>query len=339
MSLATFWRLSLAAACLCTGSMARADAFPFGVASAYNVVALGVAGSSSLTGTIGSSADIGGRIAAADKVTVGTTIGSTLNADPFGSAASFGVVSTNGLNAGEQFNINGGGNVYAPGSNGNFNFNDGGHRVTSGSSGVDFASLRNSLDQQSLSLAGLTANGQSLGTNQSGYGNPSFYVLKGTDPSLNIFSLSAAVFGDANHPLNIVVPTGSTVVINVTGNAPQLNTGIYFNGTQYAGDSAVTSNLLFNFATATSVTIDGQFSASLLAPFALLTGNAQMDGNFIAASVGQTGEIHNVEFTGTLPTLDPSTAVTPEPGSILLVGTGLFAAAGSLRRRRSSVQV
>ncbi len=76
----------------------------------------------------------------------GTTIGSNLNADPFGSAATFDLVAGNGLGAGTQFNINSHGNAYAPGSNGNFNFNGGGHRVTTGSSGIDFDELRTSLD-------------------------------------------------------------------------------------------------------------------------------------------------------------------------------------------------
>ncbi len=118
---------------------------PFGVASAYNLVALGTVDSNGATllhGTISTQADVTGRIAAADRVLVGTTVGSSLNADPYGSLATYGLVSSNGLVAGQSFNMNGGGNAFAPGSDGNINFNDGGHRGTTGSSGIDFDALR-----------------------------------------------------------------------------------------------------------------------------------------------------------------------------------------------------
>ena len=310
---------------------AIASNIPFGVASAYNVVALGVSGSSSLTGTIADFADITGRVAAANAVTLGTTFGSSLNADPYGYLATYGVVSTNGLGAGQSYNINGGGNIFAPGTNGNVNFNDGGHRVTTGSSGIDFTSLRTTLDTESNSLAGLTVNGTNLGTNQSGYGNPSFYVLLGTSSTLNVFSVNASVLASSNNPLDIVTPLGSTTIINVIGSAPVVNAGIYYNGTQYSGDNQTTSKILFNFPTAATVAIDAQFSSSVLAPYALLTGSSQMDGTFIAASVGQTGEIHNVEFTGALPT---TSVVTPEPSTLLLAATGLIALAGLWWKRR-----
>jgi len=166
-------------------------------------------------------ADVTGRLAAAGMVTAGTTVGSNLYADPWGSQASFDLVSTGGLNAGEQFNINSHGNVYALGSNGSFNFNGGGHRVTSGSSGIDFNSLRTSLDSKSLALATLTANGQVLGTNHSSV-NPSFFVLKGTSSTLNIFNITAAEFADTNHPLDILAPQGSTILINVDGQQVKL---------------------------------------------------------------------------------------------------------------------
>jgi choice-of-anchor A domain-containing protein len=318
-------------------SLCKADGLaPFGVASAYNLVALGSVdshGNTVIAGNIATNADITGRVAAAGMVTSGTTIGSNLYSDPWGSQASFDMVSTGGLNPGEQFNINSHGNVYAPGSNGNFNFNGGGHRVTTGSSGIDFNALRTSLDNESLSLAALTANGEVLGTNHSSV-NPSFFVLKGTSSTLNIFNITAAEFGDTNHPLDIIAPEGSTIIINVDGKAVTLGTGIYYNDRQNSGDSSTNSNILFNFSNADTVTINGQLTASALAPFAILSGNSQMAGTFIAAAIGQTGEVHNQEFTGTLP--NTPVAATPEPASLALMGTGITALAGLLRRRRKN---
>jgi choice-of-anchor A domain-containing protein len=262
-------------------------------------------------------------------VLTGTTIGSSLNGDPWGSLATFDLVSTGGLNPGEQFNINSHGNAYAPGTNGSFNFNGGGHRVTTGSSGIDFNGLRTTLDSESLALASLTATGQVLGTGLSGYGNPSFLVLKGTDPTLNIFTITAAEFADTSHPIDIVAPVGSTIIINVEGTNLTLGSPLYYNGVQNTGDSRADDNILFNFADAQTVAIDAQFDASILAPFAILTGNAQMGGTFIAAQIGQTGEVHNDEFTGTLP---PTTPV-PEPATLALMGTGVTALAEVVRRR------
>jgi len=312
--------------------ISNAASMPFGVASAYNLVALGTVdanGNTVIAGNISTNADVTGRVAAANKITVGTTIGSNLNSDPYGSAAVYDFVSTNGLNSGAQFNLNSHGNAYAPGSNGNFNFNGGGHRVTSGSSGIDFDSLRTSLDSQTVALATLTSTGQVLGTNQPGV-NPSFFVLKGTDPTLNIFNITAAEFADTNHPIDIQAPAGSTIIVNVAGTNVTLGTGLYYNQNQTSGDSSTNANILFNFAGAQSVTINGQFNASILAPFAVLSGNSQMGGTFIAAQIGHTGEVHNVEFTGTLP---PTSSPVPEPSTLALMGTGVLSLAGMLRRK------
>jgi choice-of-anchor A domain-containing protein len=179
----------LAASLAAFPSACKADGSArFGVVSAYNLVALGTVdsqGNSVIVGNISTNADVTGRMAAAGMILTGTTIGSSLNGDPWGSLASFDLVSTGGLNRGEQFNINSHGDAFAPGSNGSFNFNGGGRRVTTGSSGIDFTTLRATLEAESLMLGSLSPNGQVLGTNQPGYGNPSFFVLKGTDPLLN----------------------------------------------------------------------------------------------------------------------------------------------------------
>ena len=61
-----------------------------------------------------------------------------------------------------------------------------------------------------------------------------------------------------------------------------------------------------------------------------------MGGTVIAAAIGQTGTVYNEKFTGTL--LVPaakSTARTPEPGSLLLLGSGLLVLAGVMRYRRN----
>jgi choice-of-anchor A domain-containing protein len=236
--------------------------------------------------------------------------------------------------------MNGGGNAFAPGASpSSFNFNDGGHLVTSGSSGIDFNALRTALDAQSLQLGTLTGI-VPLGTGQTGTGatgdhlNPSWFVLKGTDPNLNVFTLTAAQFASVNNPIDIEAPVGSTILVNVIGANPSLGTAIYYNGIQHSGDDAADNRILFNFPGATTLSLNAGFSGSILSPFALLTGTGQIDGNIIAAAINGTGEVHNIEFIGTLP--DPRITVTPEPATLVLMGTGILSLAAAVRRKRTA---
>jgi choice-of-anchor A domain-containing protein len=279
------------------------NTMPLATASAYNLIALGTVDSTGNTlihGTIATNGDVTGRVAAADEVLVGTTIGSKLNSDPWAAYATFGMVSANGLASGQTFNMNGGGNAFAPGTNGTINFNDAGMRVMAGSSGIDFATLRTTLVAATATLAGLTQNGVVGAPTPTG-GNPSWLVLKGASATLNVFNITAAQFGDADHNIDIEAPVGSTVIVNVAGTNPTLGTGLYYNGNQTSGDSEADADILFNFAGAQTVAINAQFNASVLAPYAVLTGTGQMGGNFVAAQIGQTGEVHNIEFTGVIP--------------------------------------
>jgi choice-of-anchor A domain-containing protein len=317
-----------------------ADPIPvFGVASAYNLVALG---SSTYAGNITLGPDVGGRVAAAGTITSspsGSTIGSSIVNDTFGGLAAYGLVAAGGLTAGSTFFMNGGGNAYAPSSAATIDFNDGGSLITSAISPINFAALQSALDAESLTLAGLAVNG-TVGAPTPPGGNPSWLVLGG-NAAVNVFNLTANQFATAT--LDIEVPADATVIINVAGTNVTLGNAIYFGGVQNHGDSAADENLMFNFSTATKVDVSAGLDASVLAPLALLTSSGQIDGNFIAAQIDITGsgEAHNVEFTGNLvqsgspkdnPPPPPATVV-PEPGTLLMMGTGALALAMGLRRK------
>jgi choice-of-anchor A domain-containing protein len=302
-----------------------ADPAPFGAASAFNLVALG---NGSTPGNIGTNSDVGGRIAAAGEVTQATTIGSSLGSDPWGSLADgFAMVAAGGVTTSNYFNINGGGNAYSS-NGGKYNFNDGGHLVTTGGSPINFSALATTLDAESLQLSLLSQTGTIGHTNTS---NPQWLVLTGTSTTLNVFTLTEAEFsnaGNINNIIDIEVPAGSTVIINVDSGTVDLGAQLYYKGS--SDTDADAADVLFDFEDATSVYIGSQLDGSILAPYAVLTGGSQMGGTFIAAEIGETGEVHNDEFTGTL----PPTSETPEPESLVLMGSGILALAGALHRRK-----
>ena len=226
---------------LATSLVCKATTVPFGVASAYNLFAVGTAdshGNTLIAGNVNTSADVTGRIAAAGTILNVTTLGSTLNSDPYGSLAPFDLIGNQGITVGNSVNVNSHGNVYGqPPVNTHFNFNGGGHLVTTGGSGIDFNATRTSLDAQTAFLASLGANGVNVGTNSGIQGvNPSFFVLRGTDPNLNVFTITAAQLGSTNNPIDILAPTTSTIIVNVIGSSATVAGPFNYNNVQHAGD-------------------------------------------------------------------------------------------------------
>ncbi len=296
-----------------------------GIANAYNLIAL--------KSSINDSADISGRIASAGAVNQVTTIGSALrNSDPYISLATvhgipYAIVAGGGVPDGNSINLNGGGSVYSStATTANLNFANesaapyaGSKLIVGGPSPVDFAALDTQISDLSSLLSATKASGVICQVDNSGsivasggcpsnpvyfnpgsqHYSPSWLVLYGDSTTNNVFNLTQEEFQSANKNLDIEVPTGSTTIVNVAGASETLQAGIYFQGRQ-AGD-ANAGDIVFNFPDATTVTIDGQMDAMLLAPYAALGGSNQMGGVFIAASIGSTGEVHYIPFGGSLP--------------------------------------
>jgi choice-of-anchor A domain-containing protein len=106
------------------------------------------------------------------------------------------------------------------------------------------------------------------------------------------------------------IPDGATVLVNMLGDAPLINT---YTGSGLPGDqlTGLRPTLLWNFPTATSATIAGsaQFQGSVLAgnPSGTTTisqpgvdGRVYLAGNLVHTGTAGT-EIHSYPFTGTLP--------------------------------------
>ncbi|MDR3639003.1 MAG: choice-of-anchor A family protein [Isosphaeraceae bacterium] len=197
---------------------------------------------------------------------------------------------------------------------------------------INFAAAGSSLVAESTYLNGLTATG-SVGSGTLGL------TLTGSNAALNVFQLSATQFASANNNgLNIVVPNGSTAVINVAGSSPSLaNFQMYVNGSSSESNAQI-NKILFNFAGATSLSDSNvAIYGSVLAPSAALSfGYSHIDGTLIGASLTGNVEAHDYPFTGNLPP-----APVPEPSSVVLLALGGCAVAfvSSKKRRRRDALV
>jgi len=164
-------------------------------------------------------------------------------------------------------------------------------------------------------------------------------ILTTTDATLDVFNITAAEF--AAGAIDVETHgTNPTVIINVTGGTAGAYTsgGIFLYNGQQDFSSEKTDKVLFNFPDATTLnTGSGEFAASILAPYAKLTSGT-LDGTIIVAQgTSINGEVHNIEFQGTLPTLPPvnhSAPPVPEPGTLALVGTGILSVAAKFRCRK-----
>lgn len=173
----------------------------------------------------------------------------------------------------------------------------------------DFASAQSALTTKSQTYGSADANGIVLF-------QWSTLTLTGTDDSLNIFNITAAMLNSASS-LVLNVAAGSHVLINVSGAAVDFcNMGL----------SGITStNTLFNFYEASTLLMSGiGIEGSILAPLADVTFiSGQMNGQLIAKSFAGAqwgvGELHFHSFNDQ-PEPPPSVPDTASTGLLLALG-------------------
>lgn len=161
-------------------------------------------------------------------------------------------------------------------------------------------------------------------------------TLTGGSSSLNVFNLSAADFNGV-HAFNIVVPQGSTTLINVLGSNVTLpNIGWTLNGAALGsnGSGADFGSLLWNFPEASSLSV-ASLGGSLLAPQADLNfASGQWNGTVIANNFAGQGALFERPFTGALPDVSftgPGSNIVPEPS---ILGALILPAMLLMRQRR-----
>ncbi|NUM71160.1 MAG: choice-of-anchor A family protein [Ignavibacteriaceae bacterium] len=155
---------------------------------------------------------------------------------------------------------------------------------------IDFAAAKIYLENLSTTLGAYTTNGNTTyewGT----------LALNGTDPYLNVFSIPASQL-NGSHTVEVNVPNGAVVLVNITGNNIVWDGGLFVNGTAIG-------NVLYNFVDATAIQIQGiDVRGSILAPRAhvnFVTG--VQNGQLIAKSFSGQGQLNLAPFHGDIPNI------------------------------------
>jgi choice-of-anchor A domain-containing protein len=193
-----------------------------------------------------------------------------------------------------------------------------------------FSGANGQLQSVSSTLASQGANGA---TSLSG----TTLTLTGSNSAIDYFSVTSAQLATSTS-LNIVAPSGATVVVNVDGATDTLTGGMSLSG-------VAEDKVLFNFYNATTLYLGSNnsglaFLGSVLAPDATLYGtNGHTDGNVMVGGISATAysfEYHDTGlFNGTLTVANtPSLSSVPEPPTIVLAGLGTVGAVILAARKR-----
>jgi choice-of-anchor A domain-containing protein len=152
---------------------------------------------------------------------------------------------------------------------------------------IDFAARWAELRTQSAQLAALPVNGTTRRENWGGV------MMRGTNPNLNVFDVSASAFNGAVM-WSIEAPGSSLVVVNIRGNPPTFRGfGISFSG------GINRNGVLYNFVDATSISAQGfGFFGTILAPSANVTfTDGAWEGGMYAKSLTGNAEGHIYPLT------------------------------------------
>jgi choice-of-anchor A domain-containing protein len=179
-----------------------------------------------------------------------------------------------------------------------------------------FSADQTTYSNLSSSLASLTANGTTSGLLA---GNT--LDFSGTSTGLNVFTVSGSTLS-GSQTINISAPTGSTVLINVTGTS-----AVDFQNGSVVETGVSAARVLYNIVSANVDLVGSKDpNGSILAANAGVTGGyGAMTGQLIADSYSGNTQFNATLFAGTLP------VPLPAAGWLLLSG---IAGIGTLARRR-----
>lgn len=193
---------------------------------------------------------------------------------------------------------------------------------------TDLANFTSALTNASSQWAGLaTTIGSSVTT---GNNSMNFTIPTGAENFI-VFNISASNFAQNDSIEFTNLGANQNILINVAGTTFAEPGGINFNG-----NSTIADNVIWNFNSATSISLSSGFYGSILAPNATLTDSSTITGDIAVANINSVGEIDLASPTFATPlNAIPSGGPLPVPATFGLVSAGAIAllAGTGLRKR------
>ncbi len=267
-----------------------------------------------------------------------TLVGGNLT---FGGSANFGIhmpsntpstdktlIVQGNISGGNPINLNKG-SLELGGSRNNriINYNGGSGAGLISNPSINYSAIFQTLDQASIDLRNLTSN--STVSVPSGQPGPLNFNTVSNPSNVAVFDVvGSTIFGNnLAQQIGLNIAPGITdIVINVSGTTINWTSG---NEVGNFTQSQWRANTVWNFYEATSINLGSyNFNGQLIAPFATVSTNSNIDGSVYAKNLNSNGEVHFPGYGGKF-----TTAVIPEVSSSLLSMLGALALLG--RRRRA----
>ncbi|PWV60143.1 choice-of-anchor A domain-containing protein [Plasticicumulans acidivorans] len=160
-------------------------------------------------------------------------------------------------------------------------------------------------------------------------GNTAIFSASPDADGTAVFTISDLDFFNNINQISFNLNGADTVIINV-----DVVTATIAANFLAGAATQIADNVIWNFADATELSFNTEFGGTVLAPNAHVSNSISIDGTLVADSLTQNGELHQYNFTGSIPS-DPATPVSVDaPSTLALSGLAACALLGAARRRR-----